>query len=322
MKLPAVLYYKKGNKKHGIIKKGDKKHGITSKKHRKHKIEHTSKVIDKRDNDDGGRRDVVFLSRPADYSPTKTPSIPPTTSYSLFDYKSNYRNWLFLYPDQHPVHMRYVDQGKAADPNQQNGAQQQAAATQDASAVATAPATGVAEPAVGASAPLAPAAPAAPSAVPGPAPAVPPAAPSAGQTAAPAGAAPAVAAAPSVAAETNPVVPQVRQAAAAQQPATPVAAQQPAAPGGAPRPAAPVAAQQPAAPVTAQQPAAPVAAQQPAANQTIQLINQTVSPAVNATFEPNVANASQANETIMVGALPVGNNTSNQTVAPGNVLHT
>lgn len=354
MKLPAVLYYKKGNKKHGITKKGDRKHIITSKKHRKHNIEHASKVIDKRDkDDDGGRRDVVFLSRPSDYSPTKPPSNPPTTSYSLFDYKSNYRNWLFLYPEEHPVHMQYVDQGKAADPNQQNGAIQQAAATQDASAAAAAPATGTAEPAVGASAPPAPAAPAAA------APAVAPAAPAVGQTAAPAEAAPAVAAAPSVAAATNPVAPQMGQAAttpvaaqqpaapvaaqpaatvAVQQPAVPVAAQQPAAAVAAQQPAAPVTAQQPAAAVTAQQPAAPVAAQQPAAavaaqqpvaaqaeaaaNQTIQLINQTVSPAANATFEPNVANVSQANETIMVGTLPVGNNTSNQTVAPGNIAHT
>ena len=336
MKLPAVLYYKKGNKKHGITKKGDKKHSVTSKKHRKHKIEHASKVIDKRDNDDGGRRDVVFLSRPSDYSPTKLPSSNPTTSYSLFDYKSNYRNWLFLYPEEHPVHMQYVDQGKAADPNQQNGAQQQAAATQDATAAAAAPATGTA-------------APAAAPAVPGAAAAVAPAAPAVGQTATPTEAAPAVAAAPSVAAATNPVAPQVGEAAtpvaaqqpaapvAAQQPAVPVAAQLPAAPVVAQQPAAPVAAQQPAAPVAAQQPAAPVAAQQPAAsvatqqpgaaqaetaaNETIQLINQTVSSAVNATFEPNVANASQANETVMVGALPVGNNTTNQTVAPGNIAH-
>ena len=339
MKLPAVLYYKKGNKKHGITKKGNKKHSITSKKHRKHRIEHPSKVIDKRDNDDGGRRDVVFLRRPSDYSPTKSPYNSPTTSYPLFDYKSNYRNWLFLYPEEHPVHMQYVDQGKAADPNQQNGAQQQAAATQDASAAAAASATGTAaEPAVGASAPPAPAAPAPAPAVPGSAPAVAPAAPAVGQTAAPAEAA---------LTATNPVAPQVGQAAtsvAAQQPASPVAAQQPASPvapaapvtaqqPGTPvtaqLPAAPVAAQQPSAPATAQQPAASVAAQQPvaaqaeaAANQTIQLINQTVSPAVNATFEPNVANASQANETIMVGALPVGNNTSNQTVAPGKIAHT
>lgn len=337
MKLPAVLYYKKGNKKHGITKKGDKKHGITGKKHRKHKSENAAKVIDKRDNinnDDGGRRDVVFLSRPADYSPTKPPASNPTTSYNLFDYQSNYRNWLFLYPDQHPVNMRYVDQGKAADPNQQNGAKQQAAATQDtaaAPAAPSAPAAGAAAPAVGAPAP---AAPAGTPAVPGSASAAAPAAssaaqaaaspaaaaPAVAQTAAPAVAAPAVVATPSVAAAPNPTVLQVGQAAAAEQPATTVAAQQP---------AAPVAAQQPAAPVAAQQPAAPVAAQQPvaaqpeaAANQTIQLINQTVSPAVNATFEPTVANVSQGNQTIMVGALSAGNNTSNQTVVPGNVVHT
>lgn len=326
MKLPAVLYYKKGNKKHGIAKKGDKKHSITSKKHRKHKIEHTSKVIDKRDNDDGARRDVVFLSRPADYSPTKPPSSLPTTSYSLFDYKSNYRDWLFLYPDQHPVHMQYVDQGKAADPNQQNGAQQQVPATQDASAAAAAPATGAAEPAVGAAAPAAPGAPAAAPAAPATAQAAaspPYAAPeqTAAQTAEPAVAAPAVAAAPSVAAAANPTVSQVgKAAAAAQQPATTVTAQQP---------STSVAAQQPVAPIAAQQPAVTGATQQPvtaqpevAANQTIQLINQTVSPSVNATFEPSVANVSQANQTITVGALNVANNTSNQTVASGNVVHT
>ena len=333
MKLPAVLYYKKGNKKHGISKKGDKKHSITSKKHRKHKIEHTSKVIDKRDNDDGARRDVVFLSRPADYSPTKPPSSLPTTSYSLFDYKSNYRNWLFLYPDEHPVHMQYVDQGKAADPNQQNGAQQQAPATQDASAAAAAPATGAAEPAVGAAAPAVPGTPVAAPAAPVVTPAAPAAAQAAAspayaapeqtatQTAEPAVAAPAVAAAPYVAAAANPTVSQVGQAAAAaQQPATTVTAQQP---------STSIAAQQPAAPIAAQQPAVTGATQQPvtaqlevAANQTIQLINQTVSPSVNATFEPSVANVSQENQTITVGALNVANNTSNQTVASGNVVHT
>ena len=339
LKLPAVLYYKKGNKKHGITKNGSKKHSITSKKHGKHKVKHSSKVIDKRDNDDGGRRDVVFLSRPSDYSPTQPPSSLPTTSYSLMDYKSNYRNWLFLYPDEHPVHMQYVDQGKAADPNQQNGAQQQAAATQDAAAPAGAPAapvTGAAEPAVGAPAPAAPAAPAVPAApapvVPSSAPAAPAAAPAAAspayaaseqttaQTPAPAVAAPAIAATPSVAAAPNPTAPQVGQAAAAaQKPATTVAAQQPAASVEAQQPAAPVAAQQPAAPVAAQQPV--VAQPEAVANQTIQLINQTVSSAINATFEPSVANVSQANQTIMVGALNAGNNTSNQTVAPGNVVH-
>lgn len=291
MKLPAVLYYKKGDKKHGISKKGDKKHGITGMKHNKHKSKHAAKVIDKRDNNDGGRRDVVFLSRPADYSPTKSSNSdqPPTTSYNLFDYKGNYRNWLFLYPEQHPVNMHYVDQGKAADPNQQNGAQQQAAGTQDATAAATAPAVG------------APAAAAASSSAPAPATAasaataaVAPEAQAASQATA-AAAAPAVAqpaapavADPAVAAAANPAVPQVGQAAAAavQQPAVPVAAQQ------------------------------PVAAQPEAANETIQLINQTVSLAANNTFEPTVANVSQTNQTIMVGS----NNTSNQTVAPGNVV--
>ncbi|XP_078373034.1 uncharacterized protein LOC144656666 [Oculina patagonica] len=273
MKLPAVLYYKKGDKKHGISKKGNKKDAVTGMKHKKHKSKHASKVVDKRDNIDGGRRDVVFLSRPADYSPTKSSNAdqpPPTTSYSLFDYKGNYRNWLFLYPEQHPVNMHYVDQGKAADPNQQNGAQQQATGTQDSTAAATAPAVGVPD----AATPEAQGASQATAAF------------AAAQPAAPAVAAPAVAAA------ANPAVPQVGQAAAAavQQPAAPVAAQQ----------------------AVAAQPEA-------AANETIQLINQTVSLATNNTFEPAVANVSQTNQTIMVGAFAGANNTSNQTVAPGTV---
>lgn len=290
MKLPAVLYFHKGDKKHGISKKGDKKHGIT--KHKKHKSKHTDKAMEKRDNIDGGRRDVVFLSRPADYSPTKSAdsSQLPTTSYNLFNYQSNYRHWNFIFPEEHPVHMQYVDQGKAADPNQQNGAQQQATANQDATAAAaTAPAVGA--PAAASPAAPASAASAAPAVVPSTsaaAPAVasadPAAAPTEAQPASPVVAAPAVAAA-------NLAVPQVQQAAAA-------------------------AVQQPAAPVAAQQ---PVAAQpEAAANETIQLINQTVSLAANNTFEPTVANASQPNQ-IMVGALTAANNTSNQTAAPGNV---
>lgn len=56
----------------------------------------------------------------------------PTTSYTVFDYKGNYRNWLFLYPDQHPVNLRYVDQGKAKDSNQQTDQQQQSSDSQNA----------------------------------------------------------------------------------------------------------------------------------------------------------------------------------------------
>lgn len=322
MNLPAVLYYKKG----------DKKHGITGSKH---KSKHAAKHMEKRD--DGDRRDVVFLSRPQDYSPTKPQGATPTTSYKLFDYQSNYRNWLFLYPDQHPVHMQYVDQGKAADPNQQNAAQQTAAGTQDAATAGAAPASpaGAAAPAVapaaaaGAAPAVAPAtgavpaiasttadaaAPAvAPAVAPAAAtPAVAPAAPAAAPTAAQAAAAPATpaagataglapaaaqaaapaVAAPAVAAAANPAVPQVGQAAAG--------------------------VQQPAAPVTAQQ---PIAAQQPAANETIQVLNQTVSLASNTTgFQPSVANASQTNQTIMPGAFIAGNNTANQTAASGNVF--
>lgn len=233
LKLPAVLYYKKG----------DKKHVISGKKHKNHK----RTVVEKRD--EGDRRDVVFLSRPADYTPTKQ---SPTTSYTLFDYKGMYRNWQFLYPDQHPVNMHYAEPyNKAADPSQP---QQQTASTQDANAAPAAPT--VAAPAAAA-------------------------APDAAQAAA---AAP-VAAATAVAA---PAVPQVGQAAAGfQQPAAPVAGQ------------------------------LPVAAQPEAANKTIQLIDQTVALASNATFEPT---ASQASQAIMAGALAATNNTSNQTLTPGNVL--
>lgn len=334
MKLPAVLYFKKGDKKHGISGK------------RKHTSKHAAKrkVIEKRA--EGDRRDVVFLNKPYDYTPTKQ---SPTTSYNLFDYKSNYRNWLFLYPDQHPVNMRYVDQGKAkaADPNQQNAGQQQAGTTQDSAGVpagaaaptaapaapaAAQPAAAVAQPAAAATTQPAAAAPAAPAAAQPAAasaaaqPAAPaaaaPAAPVVAQPASPAVAAPAAplspaAAAPAAAAASAaafaPAVPQVGQAATPdQQSAAPVAAQQPVA-------AQPAAA---AAPVTA--PAA--------ANQTIELINQTVSLVTNETqqqvdavnFEPTVANTTQTNETFMVGAfqttpqgLSAENNTSDQTVATG-----
>lgn len=280
MKLPAVLYFKKG----------DKKHGISGKK-LKPKSKHASKakVIEKRD--EGDRRDVVFLSKPYDYAPTKQ---SPTTTYSLFDYKSNYRNWLFLYPDQHPVNMRYVDQGKKADTNQQTAGQQQAGATQDAAGapVAAAPI-------------VAPAAPAAAQ----------PAAPVASAPAAPAVAQPAAPAAPAAA----PVVPQVEQAAAA-----PVAAQQPVA-----AKEQPLAGAQTAFTNQAQV-AAPVAE-----NQTIELINQTVSLATNKTqqpvvgvgavgFEPTVANVTQTNQPVTDGAtvqgFEAGNDTSNKTVAAGSDL--
>ena len=295
MKLPAVLYYKKGDKKHGISGS-------------KHKNKHSAKHIDKRD--DGDRRDVVFLRHPNDYSPTKQPDVVPTTSYKLFDYQSNYRKWLFLYPDEHPVHMQYVDEGKAADPYQQNTAQQTAPGAQDAAPAgqAAAPASAVATPAVGAAPVAAPAAGISPAAASTTASAAAPAAvPAAGTSAAAptAGATPGVAPvaaqtpAPSVAsavpnagapAASNPAVPQVGQAAAAvQQPAAPIAAQQ------------------------------PVAAQQPAANETIQVINQTVSLASNTTgFVPSVANVSQPNQTIMAGAFTAGNTTSNETIATGS----
>lgn len=301
MKLPAVLYYKKGDKKHGISGS-------------KHKSKHTTKHIEKRD--DGDRRDVVFLSHPNDYSPTKQPDPVPTTSYSLFDYQSNYRNWLFLYPDQHPVNLRYVDTGKAADPNQQSTVQQTAAGAQDAP-VASTPAgqAGVAAPANGGAPVTSPAAgvtpaaasttafAAAPATVPATdtsaaAPAAIAAAPTTAQSAS-AAAAPAAGAIPGVApastqtpAASNPAMPQVGQAAAT--------------------------VQQPGAPIVAQK---PVAAQQPAANETIQLINQTVSLASNTTgFVPSVANASQPNRTIMAGAFTAGNMTSNETVATGNAF--
>ena len=272
MKLPAVLYFKKG----------DKKHGISGKKLKtKSKQASKAKVVEKRD--EGDRRDVVFLSKPYDYAPTKQ---SPTTSYSLFDYKGNYRNWLFLYPDQHPVNMHYVDQGKNADSNQQTSGQQQAGATQDAAGAPVA-AAGAAAPAVA------------------------PAAPAAAQQAAPvapAPAAPSVAQPAALAAATAPVVPQVGQATAA-----PVAAQQP------------VAVQSVAA---AAQPLASVQTAPVADNQTIELINQTVSSATSKTqqpvvgvgavgFEPTVANVTAGAYQPTVQGLDAGNNTSNQTVDAG-----
>ncbi|XP_068696715.1 uncharacterized protein [Montipora foliosa] len=133
LNLPAVMYYKKGDKKHGISGKT------------KHNTKHAGKGkrIQRRSEDDGDRRDVVFLSKPYDYAPKPT-TLPPTTSYNVFDYKGNHRNWLFLFPDKHPVNLRYVDQGKANDPNQQ-----QAGASQDAAATgAPVAAGGVAAPAV------------------------------------------------------------------------------------------------------------------------------------------------------------------------------
>ena len=315
MQLPAVLYVRKGAKKHGISGK------------RKHKSKHASnhKVVEKRDETPGGRRDVVFLKKPYDYSPTEK---SPTTSYSLFDYKSNYRKWLFLYPDQHPVYMRYVDQGKAADANQQSAGQQQASVGQDAvgmpAAGAAAPTVAPAAPATAAevAAPAAaqPAAPAAAVAQPA-APAAPaapasPAAPNMAQPAAPAAVAPAVPAA------AAPAVPQVGQVAAAvQQPAASVAAQQPVDAQPAAATVQPLAGSQPVF-TNQSQAAAPAVG-----NQTIELINQTVSLATNNTqqtygaagFEPTVANVTQTNQTVMVGSFP-GNNTSNQTVATGRAF--
>ena len=145
LNLPAVLYYKKGDKKHGIS-------GKTS-----HKTKHADKVkkIQRRSEDDGDRRDVVFLSKPYDYAPKPTTPMP-TTSYTVFDYKGNYRNWLFLYPDQHPVNLRYVDQGKAKDSNQQTDQQQQSSDSQNA-ATAGAPvaAEAVAAPTVSPASPAA-----------------------------------------------------------------------------------------------------------------------------------------------------------------------
>lgn len=293
MQLPAVLY----------IKKGDKKHGISGK--RKHKSKHTSKhkVINKRDETPGGRRDVVFLSKPYDYRPTER---SPTTSYTLFNYKSNYRNWQFLFPEEHPVYLKYAD--KSADPNQQASAKQQTGASTDAAGMRAAPAYG-ASPAAQPAAPAAPATaqPAAP---------VAPVAPASAQAAALAPAAP-VAEAPEASS-----VPQTDALAAAVSAAPPAAtvpqAEQTAA-----------AVQQPVA-----QAAESWAGNQsvdtnrsqefpPATgNQTIELLNQTVTVANNTqepgySFQPDVANETQSNETVLMGAYS-GNNTENQTVATGN----
>ena len=304
MQLPAVLY----------IKKGDKKHGISGK--RKHKSKHTSKhkVINKRDETPGGRRDVVFLSKPYDYRPTER---SPTTSYTLFNYKSNYRNWQFLFPEEHPVYLKYAD--KSADPNQQASAKQKTGASTDAAGMPAAPAYG-ASPAAQPAAPAAPAtaqpaAPVAPATTQSAAPAA-PVAPASAQAAALAPAAP-VAEAPEASS-----VPQTDALAAA-------------------APAAPPAATVPQAEQTAaavQQPVAQAAESwagnqsvdtnrsqefPPAAgNQTIELLNQTVTVANNTqepgySFQPDVANETQSNETVLMGAY-AGNNTENQTVATGN----
>lgn len=304
MQLPAVLY----------IKKGDKKHGISGK--RKHKSKHTSKhkVINKRDETPGGRRDVVFLSKPYDYRPTER---SPTTSYTLFNYKSNYRNWQFLFPEEHPVYLKYAD--KSADPNQQASAKQQTGASTDAAGMPAAPAYG-ASPAAQPAAPAAPAtaepaAPVAPATTQSAAP-VAPVAPASAQAAALAPAAP-VAEAPEASS-----VPQTDALAAA-------------------APAAPPAATVPQAEQTAaavQQPVAQAAESwagnqsvdtnrsqefPPAAgNQTIELLNQTVTVANNTqepgySFQPDVANETQSNETVLMGAY-AGNKTENQTVATGN----
>lgn len=304
MQLPAVLY----------MKKGDKKHGISGK--RKHKSKHTSKhkVINKRDETPGGRRDVVFLSKPYDYQPTER---SPTTSYTLFNYKSNYRNWQFLFPEEHPVYLKYAD--KSADPNQQASAQQQTGASTNAAGMPSAPA-------YGASPAAQPAAPAAPATA---QPAV-PAAPAKTQSAAPA--AP-VAPASAQAAALSPAAPVAEAPAASSVPQTDASA--------AAAPAAPPAATVPQAEQTAaavEQPVAQAAESwagnqsvdtnrsqefPPAAgNQTIELLNQTVTVANNTQepgygFQPDVANETQSNETVLMGAY-AGNNTENQTVATGN----
>ena len=290
MQLPAVLY----------IKKGDKKYGIYGK--RKHMSKHTSKhkVINKRDETPGGRRDVVFLSKPYDYQPTER---SPTTSYTLFNYKSNYRNWQFLFPEEHPVYLKYAD--KSADPNQQASAQQQTGAGMPAAQPAAPAAQTAAQPA----------GPAAPATTQSVAPAA-PVAPASAQAAAPA-----------------PAVPVAEAPAASSVPQTDTSA--------AVAPAAPPAATVPQAEQTAaavQEPVAQAAESwagnqsvytnqsqefPPAAgNQTIELLNQTVTVANNTQeagydFQPEVANETQSNETVLMGAY-AANNTENQTVATGN----
>lgn len=304
MQLPAVLY----------IKKGDKKHGISGK--RKQKSKHTSKhkVVNKRDETPGARRDVVFLSKPYNYQPTER---SPTTSYTLFNYKSNYRNWQFLFPEEHPVYLKYADQ--SADPNQQASVQRQTGASTDAAGMPAAPAYG-ASPAAQPAAPAAPAAaqpaaPAAPATAQSAAPAA-PVAPASPKAAAP------VPAAPVAEAPVAPSVPQTGTSAAT-------------------APAAPPAATVPQAEQTAaavQQPAAQAAESwagnqsvytnqsqefpPTAGNQTIELLNQTVTVANNTQeagygFQPDVANETQSNETVLMGAY-AGNNSENQTVLTGN----
>lgn len=106
MKFLVVLYYKKGNKKYGIIKKGDRKYIIIFKKYWKYNIEYVFKVIDKCDkDDDGGRCDVVFFSCLLDYLLIKFLFNFLIISYFFFDYKSNYRNWFFLYFEEYFVYM-------------------------------------------------------------------------------------------------------------------------------------------------------------------------------------------------------------------------
>lgn len=321
LKLPAVLYYKKGDKKHGISGKT---------KHHKSKHPSKAKLVEKRD--EGDRRDVVFLSKPYGDTPTKAPSKLQTTSYPLFDYQSNHRNWLFLFPDQHPVNLQYVDQGKVADPNQQSTGQQQAGATQDAAGdpVAAAGAAPTIAPATSTADQLA-AQPAAPSVTQ-------PAATGAAQPVSPA------AAAPVVPVTAQPVAPAVAT------PAAPAAAVAPALPQVGQADAAAVASQQ----SVAEEPGAaitqPLASTQTtftnqtqvaapgSANQTIELLNQTFTLATNETqqpsvgmgavgFEPTVGNITETNQTVMAGVYQPNaqgydtvNNTSNQTVVAGSRL--
>lgn len=319
LKLPAVLYYKKGDKKHGISGKT---------KHHKGKHSSKAKLVEKRD--EGDRRDVVFLSKPYGDTPTKAPSKLQTTSYPIFDYQSNHRNWLFLFPDQHPVNLQYVDQGKVADPNQQSTGQQQAGATQDAAGAPVA--------AAGAAPTIAPATSTVDQL------AAQPAAPSVTQPAATAAAQPVslAAAAPVVPVAAQPVAPAVAT------PAAPAVA--PALPQVGQAAAAAVASQQ----SVAEEPGAaitqPLASTQTtftnqtqvtapgSANQTIELLNQTFTLATNETqqpsvgmgavgFEPTEGNITETNQTVMAGVYQphaqgygTVNNTSNQTVAAGSRL--
>ena len=132
MKLPAVIYYRKGQKKNRI--NTHKKTG--SKDVKKSKKKHQDR-----------KRDVVFLKKTTYNNPTP---MPPTTSYNVFDYKSNYRNWYFTYPDQYPVNSYYDNHAAASDSTQQQqqqqqfGTQVQSGATSAASAAAPAAAPVVA----------------------------------------------------------------------------------------------------------------------------------------------------------------------------------